>query len=352
MEISIHAPPRGATTADSRSAHPRFKFQFTPLREGRPERAAATSQGRKFQFTPLREGRRNDLVARGLMNPISIHAPPRGATSERVAQSNQQSIISIHAPPRGATCGVGSRHAEVEDFNSRPSARGDIGRFAALRSWKPFQFTPLREGRPKSSKRIVCCRLFQFTPLREGRHCLPRDEGGVPYFNSRPSARGDRFPGDPNGSAAEFQFTPLREGRRLCCFRPSTWAKFQFTPLREGRRGHQHAGRHHQAISIHAPPRGATCSKCFASRQRRYFNSRPSARGDAARERYYKHQAISIHAPPRGATRCWEKEPTREEFQFTPLREGRPPDTPYFSRTLEFQFTPLREGRPDVRRSR
>ena len=33
--------------------------------------------------------------------------------------------------------------------------------------------------------------IFQFTPLREGRHRLPRDEGGVPYFNSRPSARGD-----------------------------------------------------------------------------------------------------------------------------------------------------------------
>ena len=78
--ISIHAPPRGATT------HPRhdcrhvvnfnsrpsargdgwagacaplpLAFQFTPLREGRPELASKLSDACKlFQFTPLREGR-------------------------------------------------------------------------------------------------------------------------------------------------------------------------------------------------------------------------------------------------------------------------------------------------------
>ena len=38
---------------------------------------------------------------------------------------------------------------------------------------------------------------------------------------------------------------------------------------------------------------------------------------------------------------------TYDEFQFTPLREGRPP---YFAENAKtrplFQFTPLREGRP------
>ena len=56
--------------------------------------------------------------------------------------------ISIHAPPRGATQPIPSHAREV------------------LR----FQFTPLREGRPVGG--------FYFVPPS--------------YFNSRPSARGDR----------------------------------------------------------------------------------------------------------------------------------------------------------------
>ena len=98
-----------------------------------------------------------------------------------------------------------------------------------------------------------------------------------------------------------FQFTPLREGRRHSCDRkerdhpisihaPPRGATvfvadgqhdklFQFTPLREGRR----------------PP--AAEQALYA-----YFNSRPSARGDPHDVRQRAGLAISIHAPPRGAT--------------------------------------------------
>ena len=77
---------------------------------------------------------------------------------------------------------------------------------------------------------------FQFTPLREGRLDTHEQEGGGFNFNSRPSARGDRFRhllsaaptyfnsrpsarGDGNGKSTlmagnAFQFTPLREGRQ------------------------------------------------------------------------------------------------------------------------------------------
>ena len=101
--ISIHAPPRGATT------HPRhdcrhvvnfnsrpsargdgwagacaplpLAFQFTPLREGRPELASKLSDACKlFQFTPLREGRLPQEFSMRRAALISIHAPPRGAT--------------------------------------------------------------------------------------------------------------------------------------------------------------------------------------------------------------------------------------------------------------------------------
>ena len=61
---------------------------------------------------------------------ISIHAPPRGATSTYAALC-ALGYISIHAPPRGATM-----------------------RMEAM---------------------TVCIAIFQFTPLREGR------QGDMPY---------------------------------------------------------------------------------------------------------------------------------------------------------------------------
>ena len=54
-------------------------------------------------------------------------------------------------------------------------------------------------------------------------------------------------------------------------------------------------------ISIHAPPRGATRNEHDDTRTG-YFNSRPSARGDADLEALRQKLRISIHAPPRGAT--------------------------------------------------
>ena len=144
-DISIHAPPRGATCAIRTNVR-KLKFQFTPLREGRRKRNApdrctrlisihapprgATCDGFfcrafcRFQFTPLREGRRQQALHRVVQVFISIHAPPRGATSA-ILGDFQRMLISIHAPPRGAT---------------RPAS-------FPLRMSGTFQFTPLREGR-------------------------------------------------------------------------------------------------------------------------------------------------------------------------------------------------------------
>ena len=122
-EISIHAPPRGAT--------------------GRGE-------------------------SRGQCPRISIHAPPRGATPVSRA-SRSVCDISIHAPPRGATAGSRQDAPGWTYFNSRPSARGDGAGATATYQRDVFQFTPLREGRQDAPFRIICGQLFQFTPLREGR---------------------------------------------------------------------------------------------------------------------------------------------------------------------------------------
>ena len=163
-------------------------FQFTPLREGRPISPAPISSGVSFQFTPLREGRRSNDMWRSAVH-ISIHAPPRGATEPQGG---------LNSPP---------------NFNSRPSARGDNSRLRIFMNKILFQFTPLREGRLCQDLFNYPEILFQFTPLREGRRFLLFIVATPMYFNSRPSARGD---------------------------------KLQITQIRS------------KNISIHAPPRGAT----------------------------------------------------------------------------------------------
>ena len=126
-----------------------------------------------FQSTPLREGRLPLLLYPPLTPVVSIHAPTRGATALRLDKFGPQ-IVSIHAPTRGATqyrhllrrrAGV-SIHAPTRGatpsarppcrrifrFNPRPYERGDAQLSAASGWRRRFQSTPLREGRPQSTK--------------------------------------------------------------------------------------------------------------------------------------------------------------------------------------------------------
>ena len=165
------------------------------------------------------------------------------------------------------------------NFNSRPSARGDIF-VSACPLYKPkFQFTPLREGRQLSKEAVGIYIISIHAPPRGATRDFERSSFTARNFNSRPSARGDGRMGVLNPLRWEFQFTPLREGRRYASGNPDL---------------------------------------------QRYFNSRPSARGDTTLAcdvlaSYW----ISIHAPPRGATRLRRHPRTWRKFQFTPLREGR-----------------------------
>ena len=194
----------------------------------------------------------------------------------------------------------------------------------------------------------LCCvggDVFQFTPLREGRRPCESKAPRMHNFNSRPSARGDNALGRNIRAAAISIHAPPRGATRSCW--PCTASRrFQFTPLREGR--HAQGG-----VSASAD----------------YFNSRPSARGDNNLGRVLQTERISIHAPPRGATDSGDRRRRchaisihapprgathsariaiycRDIFQFTPLREGRRSSAKPFDKPKAFQFTPLREGRP------
>ena len=211
--ISIHAPPRGATSQKN------AKKGFT-----------------RFQFTPLREGRRAPVWYHIIRSNISIHAPPRGATCAILVSS--AGSISIHAPPRGATraCWLAADGADISIhapprgateqnrresgrrsyFNSRPSARGDlIDKYKTIdytnfnsrpsargdafsrrgATYSQFQFTPLREGRPLSRRFLLSEENFNSRPSARGDEREPADDGAGNYFNSRSSARGDGLVG-------------------------------------------------------------------------------------------------------------------------------------------------------------
>ena len=174
MNISIHAPPRGATN------------------------------------------RKLDTDKRRL---ISIHAPPRGATGFG-CPCRTRPAISIHAPPRGATLLCVQRRLFQNDFNSRPSARGDLvgSQIAALAVL--FQFTPLREGRHVWLLKVRAKPLFQFTPLREGRLFGNQFTVDDLYISIHAPPRGATRVAVMTVCIAIFQFTPLREGRPnpMTCF--------------------------------------------------------------------------------------------------------------------------------------
>ena len=388
------------------------RFQFTPLREGRRYPIKPPASDSLFQFTPLREGRLQVLAANNVIVPISIHAPPRGATATlreaslptsfqftplREGRRNQRQdggaleYFNSRPSARGDRNFFEGGDSLAVHFNSRPSARGDDSYRRHYRGVDEFQFTPLREGRHAQGNFIAEVIAFQFTPLREGRPTPPTAALSRRYFNSRPSARGDRYQLNRLQAPSSISIhAPPRGATTVICAiillgdisihapprgatRPASSADqhhqlFQFTPLREGRLHPRRRNDRRRKISIHAPPRGATFRRGNRCASRWHFNSRPSARGDnghtytveyclhfnsrpSARgdERptgnYYGERSISIHAPPRGATSARYYRVFNPLFQFTPLREGRQDNGRVLEADALFQFTPLREGR-------
>ena len=133
-EISIHAPPRGATE------QPFLDFDFC-----------------RFQFTPLREGRpATGRVCLGT-NGISIHAPPRGATGYP-SQLWCRGLISIHAPPRGAT----------------PAPVGVLFIPPCLGGGFFFNFPPRGVGRRPRPGKASGPHLISIHAPPRGATCLPR----------------------------------------------------------------------------------------------------------------------------------------------------------------------------------
>ena len=146
---------------------------------------------------------------------------------------------------------------KLQDFNSRPSARGDM--FFSASTILPFNFN----SRPSARGDNVILAIFN---LRF-------------YFNSRP----------PRGATTQNMAYHI-------------WSKFQFTPLREGRQLSSAGSHGRQAISIHAPPRGATDRRAAATSGDDISIHAPPRGATGVSFSCLLWLSISIHAPPRGAT--------------------------------------------------
>ena len=147
--VSIHAPTRGATLL--RVEWIKFHgFQSTRPRGARPRPRRA--RRRRSGFNPrAHAGRDADSAASAATQPVSIHAPTRGAT-QRIALSRCGRGVSIHAPTRGATSSARRRSTSETFQSTRP--RGARRRRSSRSSRATrFQSTRPRGARPAGSRR-------------------------------------------------------------------------------------------------------------------------------------------------------------------------------------------------------
>ena len=142
-------------------------------------------------------------------------------------------------------------------------------------------------------------------------------------FNSRPSARGDVYLNSQFMHQAISIHAPPRGATPVlpALFIPEIISIH--APPRGATIGYSYTLLKIK-ISIHAPPRGATIPDFRIVKFRTHFNSRPSARGDGIRC-CHPIQAIYFNSRPsaRGDRRMPHLFQIFQAFQFTPLREGR-----------------------------
>ena len=211
--------PRPCARGDSRSAEPAADLQF--------------------QSTPLREGRPRCKTGLCRRDRVSIHAPARGATDPAVHE-------------RIATDG----------FNPRPCARGDVGVSRRLeRTTGSFNPRPCARGDRRAARDDLRRRCVSIHAPARGATQRPSGRSSIGDVSIHAPARGATAAMRSGSPARRFQSTPLREGRHVRSSTRPRLPTFQSTPLREGRRGLCADIARFDAVSIHAPARGATsCS--------------------------------------------------------------------------------------------
>ena len=168
--------------------HGRAMKAFNPLPSARGDVLIIIHLiGFKFQPTPLCEGR----PLKGFCNQryiwISTHSPLRGETQSFTATLFQKNFNPLPSARGDAETIEKYCH---KDFNPLPSARGDSQQFFPARQTAISTHSPLR-GETISRGLIEQEIKFQPTPLCEGRREFKKLSTLDEDFNPLPSARGD-----------------------------------------------------------------------------------------------------------------------------------------------------------------
>ena len=221
LNVSIHAPARGATASAPSTRLPESCFDPRPRARG-----DATS-----------------MTAEAARDGVSIHAPARGATPS-CAQTRMAAMfrstplregrpaardrcsravhVSIHAPARGATARRARSRAARDGFDPRPRARGDRGRRCCVRSVDAVSIHAPARGATGQLADQPCARRFRSTPPREGRRrSARRSSMSSPSFDPRPRARGDSTDRLSASPLECFDPRPCARGDRPPTARPS-----------------------------------------------------------------------------------------------------------------------------------
>ena len=216
LNISIHAPTRGAT------------FPCLPI--FRPHDI--------FQSTLPREERRYSSMTLIASSAISIHAPTRGATSLSHGRLHPvppfQSTLPREERPGSAACLISSVY-----FNPRSHERSDQDRQILFGQLYEFQSTLPREERHLVAN--VClntCIISIHAPTRGATLLFLCQCRSRMNFNPRSHERSD---------------TPAPKYRKY-------YDKISIHAPTRGATYHSHRGNSAHQISIHAPTRGATDS--------------------------------------------------------------------------------------------
>ena len=143
LQISIHAPARGATFSSiKRVAHSRISIH-APARgatSSLPQCLAVT----KFQST-LPRGERLLIIHATLILLLFQSTLPRGERRDTFLQNYNRIPISIHAPARGATPSFVVSEPSITHFN--PRSREGSDNFVPSFVSPPTNFNPRsREG--------------------------------------------------------------------------------------------------------------------------------------------------------------------------------------------------------------
>jgi len=189
-------------------------FQSTPPRGGRLVRRNPQPRHVDVSIHAPARGATPDDLREIAHDAVSIHAPARGATM--VGLIALPPPLCFNPRPRAGGDGPMTELAPfVIRFNPRPRAGGDTRNADGSRPRRPVSIhAPARGATLATQMGVDLAGLFQSTPPRGGRPRASAIRRSRRSFNPRPRAGGDHSSQTSMHTPTRFQSTPPRGGRR------------------------------------------------------------------------------------------------------------------------------------------